>query len=492
MRELSGFFIDGDIASPSGTETRDMVSPATETVFGRIPVATEADVDQAVRAARRAFDDGRWSGLPTEERVAILDGAADRLELLVDEIAEIQAREVGTPVLPGRLIVQQAIEGIRRAGRVALASPDEEHRDGAWDYVLRHEPVGVVAMIAPWNGAFFLTAVKSATAMAAGCTVVDKPAVEAPFSPMYIAEALRAAGLPAGVFNLLPADREVGEALVRHPLVDKVSFTGSTAAGRKIAATCGEALRGTVLELGGKSAAIVLEDADMGTLATAVASGTFFQSGQVCVALSRVLAPRSRYEEVVDVLVQEAGQWLPGDPLDETCAVGPLASERQRDRVEEYLAIGTAEGAKVAAGGGRPAGFESGYYIEPTVFRDVDNAMRIAQEEIFGPVVAVIPYDTEEEAIQIANDSEYGLHGAVFTADSERALTVAARIRTGTFTVNGFTMNFDAPLGGVKSSGIGTMNAAEGFNEYRVLKTVNLRPTEQQFDTNLIGHEAAA
>jgi betaine-aldehyde dehydrogenase len=323
--------------------------------------------------------------------------------------------------------------------------------------------------------------------MAAGCTVVDKPAVEAPFSPMYIAEALAEAGLPAGVFNLLPADREVGEALVRHPLVDKISFTGSTAAGRKIAAACGESLKGALLELGGKSAAIFLEDGDLATLATAVASGTFFQSGQVCVALSRVLAPRSRYEEVVDVLVAEAQRWPAGDPLDESCALGPLASKRQRDRVEEYIAIGRAEGARIATGGERPAHTKAGFYVEPTVFRDVDNSMRIAQEEIFGPVVAVIPYDTEDDAIRIANDSEFGLHGAVFTADEPRALAMAARIRTGTFTVNGFTMNFDAPLGGVKCSGIGTMNAAEGFNEYRVLKTINLRPTATNFDTNLVG-----
>jgi aldehyde dehydrogenase (NAD+) len=487
MREMKSFYIDGEMRPPTGDKTRDMVSPSTGEVFGRIPVATTEDVNQAVAAARRAFDEGPWQTLAVQKRVDILMRAADILEPQINEIAEAQAYEIGTPLVAGRLIVGEAIRRIRAACRVALAAPQVEHRDGgSWTYQLRHEPVGVVAAIAPWNGGFFLTASKSSAALAAGCTVVDKPAVETPFSAMYFAKALAEAGIPNGVFNLIPADREVGEALISHPDVDMVSFTGSTAAGRKIAATCGQQLKKNVLELGGKSAAIVLEDADLSSVATAVASGTFFNSGQVCCALSRVLAPRSRYDEVVKILVEEAAKWPVGDPFNPTVTVGPLASARQRDRVEEYVRIGIEEGATLVVGGKRPDNPKHGFYVEPTVFRDVDNKMRIAQEEIFGPVVVVIPYDTEEEAIRIANDSEFGLHGAVFTANEQHALAVAARIRTGTFTINGFTMNQDAPLGGVKGSGIGTMNELEGLNEYRVYKTVNLRPAEKAFDTNLL------
>jgi aldehyde dehydrogenase (NAD+) len=487
MREMKSFYIDGEMVPSTGDKTRDMVSPSTGEVFGRIPVATTEDVNRAVTAARRAFDEGPWPTLPVQNRVDVLMRAADILEPQINEIAEAQAYEIGTPLVAGRLIVGEAIRRIRAACRVALAAPQVEHREGgSWTYQLRHEPVGVVVAIAPWNGGFFLTASKSSAALAAGCTVVDKPAVETPFSSMYFAKALAEAGIPKGVFNLIPADREVGEALISHPDVDMVSFTGSTAAGRKIAATCGQQLKKNVLELGGKSAAIVLDDANLSTLATAVASGTFFNSGQVCCALSRVLAPRSRYDEVVKILAEEAVKWPVGDPFNPTVTVGPLASARQRDRVEDYVRIGIEEGAKLVVGGKRPDNAKRGFYVEPTVFRDVDNKMRIAQEEIFGPVVVVIPYDTEKDAIRIANDSEFGLHGAVFTANEERALTVAARIRTGTFTINGFTMNQDAPLGGVKGSGIGTMNELEGLNEYRVYKTVNLRPAEKAFDTNLL------
>lgn len=488
MRELASFYIDGEMRPSAGDAWRDMIAPSTGAVFARIAIATAEDVNIAVAAARRAFDDGSWSDLAVERRVEVLLRAADILEGQIDEIAEIQAMEVGTPILAGRIIARQAIDRIRDNCTIALTTPAVEHREGAWDYLLRREPVGVVAAVAPWNGGYYLTCAKSSAALVAGCTVIDKPAVEAPFSAMYFAQALARAGIPKGVFNLIPADREVGEILVSHPCVDMVSFTGSTLAGRKIAATCGSQLKRTVLELGGKSAAIVLEDADLQTLATAVASGTFFQSGQVCVSLTRVLAPRSRYDAVVDALVAEAGRWQVGDPLDPMVMVGPLASERQRDRVEGYIRLGIEEGADLVVGGKRPAHMERGFYCEATVFRDVSNDMRIAREEIFGPVVCVIAYDTEEEAIRIANDSDFGLHGAVFTADEDRALAIAARIRTGTFTINGFTMNMDAPLGGVKASGIGTMNAAEGLNEYRVLKTVNLRPTDKQFNTNLRHH----
>lgn len=483
MRELPGFFINGVMAPPAGSGTRDLITPSTGEVFGRVPLATEADIDAAVRAAREAFDDGRWSNLSVQERADILNRAADLIDQRVDEIAAVAPAEIGQGVVTSRIIAEDSAGAIRRAVRIALDASWEEERPGSWDYLLRHEPVGVVGVISPWNGTPWLTACRAANALAAGCTVVDKPAIEAPFSTMIIIECLHEAGVPAGVINCVPGDRDAGAALVAHPGVDKIAFTGSSVAGAQIASICGQQLKAApLLELGGKSAAIVLEDGDLGDLRGAVASGTFWNSGQVCVALSRVLAPRSRYDEVVDALVAEAESWTPGDPFDENVILTPLISEQQREKVERYIEAGVSEGATVAAGGTRPD--REGYFVQPTVFRDVTPDMRIAREEIFGPVVAVIPYDTEEEALQIANDSEYGLHGAVFTADHDRALDVASKVRTGTFTINGFTMNFDAPLGGVKNSGNGRMGAIEGFDEFRVMKTVNLRPGAAEVNMN--------
>jgi acyl-CoA reductase-like NAD-dependent aldehyde dehydrogenase len=486
VRELAGFFIDGRLTPPASSETRELVSPSKGEAYGQIPVATGADVDRAVGAARAAFVDGRWSRIPVAERATILNRAADLLEARVDEIAETNAIESGTPFASARLIAQDAAKGIRRATRIALTAQWEEERQGAWDYVLRHEPVGVVGVISPWNGSPWLTTTRAANALAAGCTVVDKPAVEVPFSAIIVADAFAAAGLPPGAFNCVPGDRDAGEALVRHALVDMVAFTGSTLAGRQIAAICGADLKRALLELGGKSAAIVLDDADLATLTRAVASGTFSRCGQQCIALTRVLAPRGRYDEIVDELAAEAERWPAGDPLEPTCVRGPLISQAHRERVEAHVRSAEAEGAVIVTGGSRPEGREDGFYFDPTVVRDVTPTMRIAKEEIFGPVVAVIAYDSVDEAIRIANDSEYGLHGAVFTADIGRAMEIAAQIQTGTFTINGFTMNSDAPLGGVKGSGIGRMGALEGFDEYRILKTVNLRPTEQQFDTYIV------
>jgi aldehyde dehydrogenase (NAD+) len=335
--------------------------------------------------------------------------------------------------------------------------------------------VGVVAAIVPWNVPLFVTMRKLAPALAAGCTVVLKPAPETPLDAYQLAECLEAAGLPNGVVNIVMAGREVGEYLVTHPDIDKVSFTGSTAAGRRVAGLCGERLRRCTLELGGKSAAIILDDADLTeTIAGLYVPTSLMNNGQACVAQTRILASRSRYQEVVDALVEATRNIKVGDPLDPDTAVGPLVAERQRTRVEGYLAKGQEEGAKIAIGGGRPAGLPKGWYVEPTVFVNVDNKMTIAQEEIFGPVVVVIPYDDVDDAVAIANDSQYGLSGSVWSADQATAVDIARRVRTGTMGINGMGMDFGGPFGGYKCSGLGRELGPEGLQGYLEYKNITL------------------
>jgi betaine-aldehyde dehydrogenase len=340
--------------------------------------------------------------------------------------------------------------------------------------LVRREPVGVVGAIVPWNVPLFVTMLKLAPALAAGATVVLKPAPETPLDAVLLAEAIREAELPAGVVNIVPAGREVGEHLVTHPGVDKISFTGSTAAGRRIAALCGERLKRVTLELGGKSAAIILDDADLGSTIAGLLPAAMMNNGQACMAQTRVLASRRRYAEVVEGLVEAVCALPVGDPTAPETFCGPLVAARQRERVESYIRAGREEGAAIAVGGGRPAGLARGWYVEPTVFTRVDNRMRIAREEIFGPVIAVIAYDDETDAVRIANDSDYGLSGTVWTADVDRGLDVARRVRTGTYTVNGFWMEFSAPFGGFKCSGIGRELGPEGLEAYLEPKTIHL------------------
>lgn len=304
--------------------------------------------------------------------------------------------------------------------------------------------------------------------------MVLKPAPETPLDALVLAQLVEEAGIPAGVFNVVPADREAGEALVRHPGIDKVSFTGSTAAGRKIGAICGEQLKRCTLELGGKSAAVILDDADLATAIPELLSSTMMNNGQACVAQTRILASAKRYDEIVEAITEATRELKVGDPTDMETAVGPLVASRQRDRVEGYLKLGVDEGARITTGGGRPEGFDKGWYVEPTVFADVDNSMRIAQEEIFGPVASIIRYTDEADAIRIANDSDYGLSGTVWTADVDRGLNVARKVRTGTYTVNGFAMEWSAPFGGFKNSGVGRELGPEGLSAYLEAKTINL------------------
>jgi betaine-aldehyde dehydrogenase len=343
------------------------------------------------------------------------------------------------------------------------------------EVLVTKEPVGVVGAIAPWNVPLFIASAKLAPSLAAGCTVVFKPAPETPLDAFRLAEIFAEAGLPEGVLSVLPAGREVGEHLVTHPGVDKISFTGSSVAGKRIGGLCGERLKRCTLELGGKSAAIVLDDADLAATLPNLLPNAIMNNGQACIAQTRILAPRDRYDEVVEALVDQVKSMVVGDPLDPATEVGPLVAGRQRDRVEGYLRSGQEEGAKVALGGGRPAGLNKGFYVEPTIFVDVDNKMKIAQEEIFGPVLVVIPYEGDDEAVAIANDSDYGLCGSVWTNDNDRGLGIARQVRTGTYMLNtGIPIDFGTPFGGYKNSGLGREFGPEGLENFLEKKSIAL------------------
>jgi len=476
MRTYEQLFIGGTWTTPATAETFTVVSPHSEDVVGRTPAASAADVDRAVAAARAAFDEGPWPRMTPSERADRMAALLMNLQMRADELATTITAEMGTPISFSRMgQVMAANMVLDYFTNLTRSYPFEEVRPGMLGPALvRREAVGVVGAIVPWNVPLFVTMLKLAPALASGSTVVLKPAPETPLDAMLLAEAVEQAGFPAGVFNVVPAGREVGEHLVTHPGVDKISFTGSTAAGRRIASLCGERLKRVTLELGGKSAAVILDDADLNQVIPGLLPAMLMNNGQACVAQTRILASRRRHDEVVQALAAAFGAVKVGDPMEDDTIVGPLVSPRQRERVEGYIEIGRKEGAKVATGGGRPAGLKKGWYVEPTVFAGVENSMRIAREEIFGPVVAVIPYADEKEAVRIANDSDYGLSGSVWTADNDRGLEIARQVRTGTYTVNGFSMEFSAPFGGFKSSGLGRELGPEGLSAYLEAKTINL------------------
>jgi len=471
-------FIGGEWVSPAGTGTIDVINPTTEQSAGTVPDATQADVDRAVAAARDAFDNGPWPRMTPVERAAILTKVSDAIKADMQSFAELISTEMGSPVAWGSM-AQVFAPTMILDYYVGLASTfafDDVRQGLMGEVLVAKEPVGVVAAISPWNVPMFIAAAKLAPSLVAGCTVVFKPAPETPFDAFRLAELFAEAGLPKGVLSVLPAGREVGEHLVRHPQVDKVSFTGSTVAGKKIGAICGEQLKRFSLELGGKSAAVILDDADLTQALPMLLPNALMNNGEACIAQTRILAPRDRYQEVVDALVESVSAMKVGDPLDPTVEVGPLVAERQRDRVEGYIKLGQEEGAKVAVGGGRPAGIDKGWFVEPTVFIDVDNSMRIAQEEIFGPVLAVIPYDGgDEAAVSIANDSSYGLCGSVWTGDPERGLKVARAVRTGTYMLNSpIPIDFSTPFGGYKESGVGREFGPDGLELFLEKKSINL------------------
>ena len=468
-------YIGGEWVHPAAAGTIDVVSPATEDVIGTVPEATAADIDSAVAAARGAFDQGPWRQMTPEERADLMAALSAQVQARHEEIARTITESNGAPIswsVIGQVFASTMV--LDYYATLAREFDFEEERTGLFGPALvRREPVGVVGAIVPWNVPLFTTMLKLGPALAAGCTVVVKPAPETPLDAYLLAECVTAAGFPPGVVNIVAADREVGEHLVTHPGIDKIAFTGSTAAGRRIGALCGERLRRVTLELGGKSAAIVLDDADVESTVAGLVPASLMNNGQACVAQTRILVSRGQYSAVVDALVEAVRAVKVGDPLDPATGIGPLVSQRQRQRVEGYIAKGQDEGAKIALGGGRPAGLDRGWFVEPTIFVDVDNAMTIAQEEIFGPVVAVIPYDDPDQAVAIANDSEYGLAGSVWSADTDRAVDIARRVRTGIVSINGFTLDFNCPFGGFKSSGLGRELGPEGLAAYLECKTIN-------------------
>ncbi|GAA4157045.1 aldehyde dehydrogenase [Actinomadura keratinilytica] len=473
MREHDRLFIDGDWAAPAGTGVIEVVSPHTEEVVGRVPEGTEADIDAAVAAARRAFDHGPWPRMAPAERAAVLARLAAIYAERQQEMADLITEEMGSPILFsvfGQAAMAQMV--LRYYADLAAGYAWEDERPGMLGPVtVTREPVGVVAAIYPWNVPQFTLMMKLAPALAAGCTVVAKPSPEAPLDAYVLAEWIREAGVPEGVVNIVPAGREVGAYLVAHPGVDKVAFTGSTAAGRAIGAVCGEQLRRVTLELGGKSAAIILEDADLAATVAGLKTASLMNNGEACAAQTRILAPRSRYDEVADALAAMVGGLAVGDPADYGTEIGPLVTRRQQDRVEGYIRIGQDEGAKIITGGlDRP--HDRGWYVAPTVFAGVRNDMRIAREEIFGPVLALIPYEDEDDAVRIANDSDYGLGGSVWTADVDHGVEVARRIRTGSCGVNLYVLDPNTPFGGFKDSGLGRELGPEGLEAYLEHKAI--------------------
>jgi len=471
-------FIGGEWVTPAGTGIIEVVNPATEEPAGRVPEATEADIDRAVEAARKAFDEGPWPKMAPTERAEILTKVSQAVQAEMADLAALISTEMGSPVswaTMGQVFAPSMIFDYY-AGLAGTYAFDDVRQGLMGQVLVTSEPVGVVGAIAPWNVPLFIAAAKLSPALVAGCTVVFKPAPETPLDAFRLAELFAEAGLPEGVLSVVPAGRETGEHLVRHPKVDKVSFTGSTAAGKKIGAICGEQLKRFSLELGGKSAAIILDDANLEEALPMLLPNALMNNGEACIAQTRILAPRHRYQEVVDALSERMSAMKVGDPLDPETEVGPLVAARQRDRVEGYIKIGQEEGAKVAVGGGRPGGQGKGWYVEPTLFVDVDNSMRIAQEEIFGPVLAVIAYDGgDAEAVAVANDSSYGLCGSVWTSDNDRGLEVARGVRTGTYMLNApIPIDFATPFGGFKESGLGREFGPEGLELFLEQKSIAL------------------
>jgi betaine-aldehyde dehydrogenase len=469
-------YIGGEWVAPAGTATIEVISPTTEEVIARVPEASEGDVDRAVEAAKAALA-GPYPLLSPDERADYLVKLSQAIQARSQELAEVITAEMGSPSswsLMGQVFSSTMV--LDGWAELTRTFPFEEIRPGALGPVMvRKEPVGVSAGIIPWNVPLFIVALKLGAALAAGSPMILKPSPETPLDGYILGEILDEIELPKGMVSILPAGREVGEYIVRHPGVDKVGFTGSTAAGRKVGAICGELLKRCTLELGGKSAAIILDDADLGATMPLLMGTALMNNGEACIAQTRILASRDRYDEVVDALSEAVAATTVGDPTDPSVAVGPLVAERQRDRVLGYIEKGRAEGAKVAVGGGRPAGLDKGWFVEPTLFVGVDNQMTIAQEEIFGPVLAVLPYDDPADAVRIANDSEFGLSGSVWTSDVEAGIDVARQVRTGTYGINQFgTLDMRNPFGGFKASGVGRELGPEGLSAYLETKSIVL------------------
>ena len=453
--------------------TVPVIEAATGEPLGDGPSATKADIDDAVSAAHSA-EATAWRQSTAGERAEALLRFATALKARAGAAAELASRENGMPITLSRGVNGSFPSALVRyyAQLICGVEPEEIRPSMIWDTIVRREPVGVVRAITPWNYPQALAAMKIAPALAAGCPVVLKAAPETALDALLFGEAALAAGLPHGVLSVIPGGPEAGAYLVTHPGVDKVAFTGSTAAGRAIGEACGRLIRPVTLELGGKSAAIICDDADMDATMKGLRTQAFINNGQTCYLSSRILAPKSRYAEVVEALAALADGLVVGDPLDDSTEIGPLVSERQRDRVMGYIAAGKSSDAKLVAGGSIPADQPRGWFVAPTVFADVDNADAIAQEEIFGPVLTVIPYQTDRDAIELANATEFGLAGTVWSTDTERATQIAREVRTGTIGVNDYQLDMRSPFGGVKASGLGRELVPEALDAYRVIKSI--------------------
>ena len=469
-------FIGGAWVAPSSDARIDVVDSGTEELYFRVAEAQAADVDQAVSAARAAFDDGPWPRLTHAERAEYLRAFGPALQRRADALAQIWPRESGTVATIAKYAAGAMQKDFDAYAALAETFAFEETATpslGGFGLLVR-KPVGTVGAIVPWNSPHGLIPHKIGPALLAGCTVVLKMSPEAPGAGYVTAEAAEEIGLPPGVLNVITADREVSELLVRDPRIDKITFTGSTAAGRRIGGIMGERIGRMTLELGGKSAAVILDDADLDAAAATIARQECVMTGQVCSSLTRVVVTRARHDAMVEALAANFGKVVVGNQFDEGVQMGPLAVARQRDRVEGYIAKGIAEGATLAAGGRRPAHLDRGWFVEPTVFGNVDNASTIAQEEIFGPVLSVIPAADEADAVRIANDTIYGLNASVFTPDPDRAYAVARQLRSGTVGMNSFRTDFGIAFGGFKQSGIGREGGKEGLMPFLETKTVIL------------------
>ncbi|TQC48804.1 aldehyde dehydrogenase family protein [Rhodococcus sp. WS4] len=466
-------YVAGRWIPASSTARIDVVDPTTEELYAQVPDGDATDVDRAVAAARAAFP--TWSATPAVERAAMLMRFAEEFDKRRESISALLTRENGSTVTETGAAATHASATLRYYAGLTDLLTDEVRPfpHGPFESVVRRLPIGVAGLITPWNYPLALVMTKLAPALMAGCTTVVKPAPETPLHVRPLVEAAEAAGIPGGVINVVTGGGAAGAALVEHRGVDKIAFTGSTVTGRSIGERCGSLLRSVTLELGGKSAAVLLDDVDVDLLAKSVVRLTLRNSGQTCYNCTRVLVPASRYDEIVDVIVDAVRSAPVGDPRDPATVFGPVVSAGQRERIDGYIALGKQQGARLLTGGGRPEGLERGWFVEPTVFGDVTADMRIAQDEIFGPVLSVLPYADIDDAVRIANDSAYGLAGSVFGADQERTDQVARRLETGNVGINFYSSNYAAPFAGRKDSGLGVEFGPEGMASYQVFQSIH-------------------
>ncbi|MDB5576365.1 MAG: Aldehyde Dehydrogenase [Bradyrhizobium sp.] len=477
----NAFYIGGEWVAPAGGRRVELVSPVDERVWTSAPLADAVDVGRAAAAARAAFDSGVWSNLPASERAAMLRRFAGEIERREPLFARLWTAQVGAPISFAGMFVPTARAMLGYYADLIETYEFEDRRQtfGGEARVLR-EPVGPAALITPWNAALPILFYKLAAALAAGCTTVIKSSPETPFDGLLVAECAHAAGIPAGVVNVITADREAGAQLVASPLLDKVSFTGSTRAGKAVGVACLDRMARFTLELGGKSAAIFLDDADLSQTLPAIAPYTMPFSGQICFAQTRIIAPRSRVDELLAAYAGAMSGVILGDPWLPETQLGPVSSAAQMERTLDHIARAKADGARLVIGGGRAAGVERGYFIAPTIFADATPDMAIVREEVFGPVVVVQPYDSEEEAIALANGSDFGLSGSIMTSDPERGYRVARRIRTGNISINSLQMAPNVPFGGYKQSGIGREGGPEGLAAFLETKAIYMPADGQQ------------